>query len=82
MKTLKETLELANELVMRGTDTHDTCMMNYAGHVNRLDINIYPLGYDRKDMVDSYNVYSGYLNTENEINLAYFCMKVEIEKYK
>lgn len=82
MKTLRDTLELANELVMRGTKTHYTCMLNYAGHVNRLDIDIFPLGYDRKDTVDSYNVYSGYLNTETEINLAYFSILREVEKYK
>lgn len=78
MKTLKQTLELVNELVMRSTDTNSTCMMSFSGHVNRLDIDIYPLGYDRKDLVDSYTVYSGYLNTETEIQLAYFSILKEL----
>lgn len=82
MKTLKETLELANELVIRSTYTHDTCFMDYSGHVNKLSIDIYPLGYDRKELVDKYCVYNGYLNTETEINLAYFSILKELEKRK
>lgn len=82
MKTLKETLELANELVIRSTDTNDTCFMYFSGHINNLSIDIYPLGYDRKELVDKYSVYNGYLNTETEINLAYFSILKEIERYK
>tara|TARA_R110001606_G_scaffold7393_1_gene32743 strand:+ start:597 stop:845 length:249 start_codon:yes stop_codon:yes gene_type:complete len=82
MKTLKETLELTNELVIRNTDTHNTCFMDFSGHVNKLSIHIYPLGFERKELVDKYCVYNGYLNTETEINLAYFSILQEIEKYK
>lgn len=82
MKTLKETLELANELAIRSTDTHGTCFMSFSGHINNLSIDIYPLGWHRKELVDKYCVYNGYLNTDTEINLAYFSILKELEKRK
>lgn len=80
MKTLKQTLELANQLVMKSTENRDTYFVSFSGHVNRLDVDVYRLGYDRKDVVSREVVYNGYLNTETEIQLAYFSLLKELEK--
>ena len=80
MKTLKQTLELVNELVMRSTEKYDTYFVSFSGHVNRLDVDVYRLGYDRKDVVEREVVYNGYLNTDTEIQLAYFSLLKELEK--
>tara|TARA_R110000737_G_scaffold328112_1_gene342661 strand:- start:387 stop:629 length:243 start_codon:yes stop_codon:yes gene_type:complete len=80
MKTLKETLELSNELVMRSTKDRDTYFMDFSGHVNRLDVSVYRLGFDRRDILDKESIYNGYLNTDIEIQLAYFSILKEMNK--
>lgn len=80
MKTLRDTLELANELIIVSKATRHTCFMDYAGHVNRLSIYTYPLGFDRRELADKHTVYDGYINTETEINIAYFSILQELEK--
>ena len=82
MKTLKETLELTNELVMLSKKDRDTYFVNFSGHVNKLDVIVYRLGFDRREILDKESIYNAYLNTETEINLAYFSILKEIEKYK
>lgn len=75
MKTIKDVMELATELMMTNS-TSNSVMVNYSGHVNKLTVDVFEGGYDfctKNDYVSN-TIFSGYLNTEAQIQNAYWSL--------
>ena len=82
MKTLKDVLELTNLIILNNNESYNTAMVNYSGHVNLLSVDSYRMGYDRKELSPCEVIFNGYLNTETEIQVAYFTLLGYCEKCK
>ena len=74
MKTLAELLELASKAIQQSGREMDTWFINYSGHVQLLEIQYCPVGWDSEKKKTNFDL-RVYLNNEDDIQLAYWFIK-------
>jgi hypothetical protein len=78
MKTLAELMELVGLAVQESGREMDTWFINYSGHVNLLEIQYCPVGWDYEHKRTRFDL-RVYLNQEEEIQLAYWFIKKHLK---
>ena len=74
MYTIKDLFKLVGKAVKENEHYSATWFINYSGHVNQLDIDYYPIGWQRgKDRPSE--PCRVYLDSEDSIAEAYFFIK-------
>ena len=74
MKTLAELMELVQEAIQQSEKERNTWFIRFAGHVNLLEIQYYPTGWDSEKKKRCHEI-EAWLNREDEIQLAYWFLK-------
>lgn len=74
MKTLADVLELVGYAIQQSKREKNTWFINYSGHVELLEIQYYPIGWDSEKKKTSFDL-RVYLSKEDDIQLAYWFIK-------
>lgn len=74
MKTLADLLVLVGHAIQQSKSEMDTWFINYSGHVQLLEIEYCPVGWDSEKKKGSFDL-RVYLNNEDDIQLAYWFIK-------
>jgi len=74
MKTLAELMELVSLAIQQNERERNTWFIRFAGHVQLLEIQYCPTGWDSEKKKRGFEV-EAWLDKEDEIQLAYWFLK-------
>lgn len=84
MKNVNEVLALLNKAVQTNNEKR-TWFFSFSGHVNLIDVRLYPEGWRSYEEVDAeggesiYHVKSAYLDQQEAVNELYYWIKFLLE---
>lgn len=87
MKNVNNVLDLLNKAVQANSET-TTWFFSFSGHVQLIDVRLYPQGWGSFDDLDKlgqkpeYFVKSAYLDREEQVTELYYWIKFKLDESK